>query len=421
MKKGLILVLALLLVIVCVGSSVAFAEDAMPVATAARESEEITDFIKELCLLNASGNKAAVANYLTDKFRLALGEDTDITASDSKVKQQVFRYDSISYSNIIARLEKAGATKQIIIGAHYDVFSGEGAADNVVGVAALYRTMQKLAENASKIPYNITFVAFDGEEQGLLGSDYFVNGYNNVTNDGMSNQDLDNTLLMFNIDSIALGSELYLVCENKSTDLAKLILNNTQGIKEKPYARGTYGSYLDSIFGFGYGYYEFIQGSDHTPFRLAGVPIAFFFSGTYSGGSWDINAGDAINTNSDTYENLNTNLIVERIQTVSNAIVSTVLDEDFSQVAENARSQLVNLDLCYNSWWPSIAIAVILVVLAVLTFLYYRKLQKKAILGTAEIKTRKVFDKPDASDIFSFDQTGSNSKSDIDDIFTFKK
>ena len=62
----------------------------------------------------------------------------------------------------------------------------------------------------------------------------------------------------------------------------------------------------------------------------------------------------------------------------------------------------------------------VLVILAICTVLYSRKLQKKAILGTAEIKTQKVFEKPDASEIFSFAET-KDDKKDIDDIFTFKK
>jgi len=33
---------------------------------------------------------------------------------------------------------------------------------------------------------------------------------------------------------------------------------------------------------------------------------------------------------------------------------------------------------------------------------YYKKLQKRAILGNAEVKTSTVFEKPDDDDIFTF-------------------
>ena len=415
MKKGLLFVLIVLLVVLAFGSSVSFAEEVSATQTT---ENDVENFVKELCELNANGNKAETITHLVAKFRKALGEPADVTEADSNVQTERFSNSNENYYNIVARLVKDGTDKQIIIGAHYDVSNGAGAADNAAGVAALYLTMQTLVQNADKVPFNITFVAFDGEEQGLLGSQEFVKK--------LSAEQLLNTLVMFNIDSIALGDNLYLMCENKHTALAKAILANSQGIVEKPYARGTYGSYLEDIYGFGYGYYEFVQGSDHTPFRLSGIPIAFLFSGTYSALPWSFKessdpANQVINSEADTYDNLAKTDFVSRIQTVSDAIVNTVLSNDFATVAENARSQLVNLKFWYNKWWASLAIFVILVVLAVLTWLYYRKLQKNAILGNAEIKTQKVFEKPDASEIFSFGETKSESKADIDDIFTFKK
>ena len=429
MKKGLLFVLTVLLAVLSVCSSMAFAEEVLPTAdtpAATREDDGIEKFVKELCELNGAGNKAEVRNYLVGKFREAFGESEDIASADSNVQTEMFQDNDKkeNYFNIVARLEKTGTTKQIIIGAHYDVSGGEGAADNAVGVATLYYTMVTLVENQDKIPFNIVFVAFDGEEQGLLGSNYFVNGYENIPNDGMSEQEIADTLVMFNIDSIALGDDVYLMCENKRTDLANAILANGTGIVEKPYARGVYSSYLDT---YGYGYYEYIQGSDHTPFRLAGIPIAFLFSGTYSVSPWGFTESSipdrqVINTGADTYENLVKSGVAYavRIQNVGDAIANTILSKDFAQIAENARSQLVNLKLWYNKWWASLIILAILIILAVFTWLYSRKLQKKSILGTAEIKTQKVFEKPDASEIFSFGQTKSQDKTDIDDIFTFK-
>ena len=61
----------------------------------------------------------------------------------------------------------------------------------------------------------------------------------------------------------------------------------------------------------------------------------------------------------------------------------------------------------------------ILIVVVVLASLYYRKLQKGAILGTAEIKNNKVFSTPDANDIFKFDDKKAGDKPSVDDVFTF--
>lgn len=421
MKKIVFFVLIVLLVTLTVGSFVSFAEEAVPTAMSAKptkENDEIDKFVQELCALNAEGNKVEIIDFLVGKFREAFGEGTDVTETESNVQESSFSHNGSSYCNIVARLVKDGSNKQIVIGAHYDSINGEGAADNAVGVAALYLTMKTLAANVDKIPFNITFVAFDGEEQGLLGSQHFVSK--------LSAEQLVNTLIMFNIDSIALGDNLYLMCENKHTNLANAILANSEGIIEKPYARGTYGSHLDEIYGFGYGYYEYIQGSDHTPFRLSGIPIAFLFSGTYSVSPWGFSESSdltkqVINSTSDTYENLSKYNFSARAELVSTAITNTVLSQGFADIAENARHQLVNLNFWYNKWWSSLVILVSLIVLAVFAWLYNRKLQKQGILGTAEIKTQKVFEKPDASEIFSFGESKSESKPDIDDIFTFKK
>lgn len=420
MKKFLLVVLTVLLAILTVASC-AHAQQATPdVQSDSAASAELQDFVRQLCELNAggvkTGNFSDTRDFIEQKFREALGEDAQLSAAESNVQQEHFSVEGKSYWNIVARLVKEGATKQIVIGAHFDSTYGEGAADNAVGIAALYSTMKQLAAHANDLPFNITFVAFDGEEQGLLGSSKFVE---NLNNKGQ----LANTLVMFNIDSIALGDNLYLMCENKHTDLADAILASSKGIVEKPYARGTYGSYLDV---FGYGYYETVQGSDHTPFRLAGVPIAFFFSGTYSAEPWGYSESSnkslqVINTSADTFDNLTNSGVdyVSRIQTVASAITQTVLGEGFTQIAENARSQLVNLNFWYNKWWASLVILAVLIVLAVLTWLYYRKLQKKALIDRPEAKTQKVFEKPDASEIFTFGN--GSDKSDIDDIFTFKK
>lgn len=413
MKRVLLIILIALLLVVTT-SSVVSAETITPRATIT--DAEIDSFVQELCQLNAAGNKADIVNFIEGKFREALGEDEDISSDDSNVEKDLFGANEESFLNIVARINKDTSTKQIVIGAHYDVVKGEGAADNAVGVAALYATMKLLAGSISQLPYNITFVAFDGEEYGLLGSSYYVSS--------LSADELHNTLVMFNIDSIALGDHLYLMCENKHTTLANTILANSSDIVEKPYAKGTFGTYLDMMYGYGYGYYESIQGSDHTPFRLSGVPIALLFSGTYDKGWGYRESSDnsqVINTASDTYKNLVNSGVdfAGRVHTVAGAISSTILSADFTQVAENAQRELVNLNFWYNGWWVSLVILVILVILAVFTWLYYRKLQKKAILGTAEIKDTTVFDKPDADEIFSFDNNKKDT--DIDDIFTFRK
>ena len=77
----------------------------------------------------------------------------------------------------------------IILGAHYDHLGlggpssksdkkntiHYGADDNASGTAALLEIAEKIASQKNKLKRSVLFVAFGAEEQGLLGSKYFVN------------------------------------------------------------------------------------------------------------------------------------------------------------------------------------------------------------------------------------------------------
>lgn len=97
-------------------------------------------------------------------------------------------------SNVVALLPGGDPTlkqEYVIIGAHYDHLgmggpgSGSrrpdtlaihnGADDNASGVAALLELAEKWASERQKPKRSFLFVAFSGEEMGLLGSKYFVN------------------------------------------------------------------------------------------------------------------------------------------------------------------------------------------------------------------------------------------------------
>lgn len=388
-KKIVLCMFVALLAVLCCVNVVAYADE-----TDFKQTEEY-NLVKEICQYNREGGvnsqlplKDGVQEYLINKFHKY--------APNAVVNYKTFS-DGSNYFNIEAKLNKVGRDKQIIIGAHYDS-TGEGATDNACGVAAALLIAKKLAQNVDQLPYNVVFVLFDGEEKGMLGAYDYVGK--------MTASDRDNTLVMFNIDSIANGDNLYLWCENKHTDLADLIIANSRGLLEKPYAKGAFNLHDP----YGYGYYELIQGSDHTPFRVEGIPTALFFSGTYSGATWNYSensnaANRVMNTSLDTFEYLENNVgakFVERIRAVVDGISNSVLQQDFIEVAANARTQLVNLKLWYNRLWPTLVVITIIIALVAVIVLHYRKLQKKAILGTAEIKTTRVFTTPDAEDIFTF-------------------
>jgi hypothetical protein len=73
--------------------------------------------------------------------------------------------------NVVARL--GSADRHLVIGAHYDGQPGfPSASDNAAGVAMLIELARDL--KAMNLPMSIVAIAFDDEEQGLNGSNFYV-------------------------------------------------------------------------------------------------------------------------------------------------------------------------------------------------------------------------------------------------------
>lgn len=179
----------------------------------------------------------------------------------------------ITGNNVIGYIDN-NATHTIVIGAHYDhlgrdefghsTYRGDekpqihnGADDNASGTAALMVLADILKKHGSK-NMNYLFIAFSGEEEGLLGSNYFVK---NPT------MDLKKVTAMINMDMVGrLDPQKYTLGIN-GTGTAKEWKNMLDGVK------------IDSLK---YKYTESGTGaSDHTSFYLMNIPALHYFTGTH--------------------------------------------------------------------------------------------------------------------------------------------
>lgn len=158
----------------------------------------------------------------------------------------------------------------IVIGAHYDHlgFGGptsnykgkkllvhNGADDNASGVAAMLELARIFSENPPK--RSVVFVAFTGEELGLLGSNFFVNN---------SPIDLQKVSLMINMDMIGRlkNNILYAIGTGSATDLDEIITKiDEQDTLTITKSESPIGS------------------SDQTSFYIKGVPSIMFFTGVH--------------------------------------------------------------------------------------------------------------------------------------------
>ncbi|RRQ45314.1 M20/M25/M40 family metallo-hydrolase [Chryseobacterium sp. SC28] len=114
---------------------------------------------------------------------------------EADIAQDNFTYNGKSTSNII--VTKTGTKypdTYLIVCGHYDTITGTGTNDNGSGVSVILE-VARLLKNINT-EYSVKFINFSGEEQGLLGSQHYVNTVVNATNPKM------NIRLVLNIDEV---------------------------------------------------------------------------------------------------------------------------------------------------------------------------------------------------------------------------
>jgi alkaline phosphatase isozyme conversion protein len=104
----------------------------------------------------------------------------------------------IHSGNIIA-VKEGDSAKRLVVGAHYDSAPvGQGYTDNATGIGLLLEVAARIKKVPT--PYTVVFVAFGAEENGELGSQYYL--------DSLSKLDRRATIGMIDLDAPAGGDEL---------------------------------------------------------------------------------------------------------------------------------------------------------------------------------------------------------------------
>ncbi len=216
------------------------------------------------------------ANYIADYFSqyglIPAGDDGTYLQQfilEGPMPQMLNKENHIS-RNVVGLLEGSETPDQyIIVGAHYDSQgmggaismgsgSGEsihnGADDNASGTAGLlYLADHFTSETPEK---SMLFVAFSGEEMGLLGSRHFVEHLI---------VDTENILAMINMDMIGRLNDGELTIFGTGTsdswdDMIKSIEADSLNITKTPSGSGA---------------------SDHRSFYERGIPVLHYFTGTH--------------------------------------------------------------------------------------------------------------------------------------------
>jgi hypothetical protein len=131
-----------------------------------------------------------------------------------------------------------------------------GADDNASGVAALLEVARSLAARKDKLDRDVYFVAFSGEEEGDIGSQYFVKHPPTP----------DPIVAMINMDMVGRmrGDALHVLGGDTAKEWHEIV--------EPACATARVAC---TVGGSGYG------PSDHTPFYVANIPVLYLFTGNH--------------------------------------------------------------------------------------------------------------------------------------------
>jgi aminopeptidase N len=210
------------------------------------------------------------ADYISEKFK----EAGLVPGGDKGSYVQVWNDPArgMAVKNIIAVLpgkKPELARESVVIGAHYDHLGlgrtvgrpedkgavHPGADDNASGVAVLLELAKTLGELLSP-DRSIIFIAFSGEEEGKLGSQYYVKNEKHYP--------VSRCIGMVNLDTVGrLGTKKLLVLGARS---AKEWVHIFRG------AGYVTGVEIETVTGE-------LDSSDQTSFQEAGVPAVQLFSG----------------------------------------------------------------------------------------------------------------------------------------------
>ena len=208
---------------------------------------------------------------LSEKGEAGFLQTFDYAPKANPHEEKLDSAKSIQVSNVLGMIDN-GAKKTVIIGAHYDHLghgiSGSlyaekdgaihnGADDNASGVTLMLALAEELKNSKTANKSNYLFMAFSGEEMGLLGSNYYCK--NPTIN-------LDEVQYMLNFDMVG------------RLDTSKGLAIN--GV-------GTNPNWTNELENANWDNLSFIYGesgvgpSDHTSFYLQDIPVLHFFTGQH--------------------------------------------------------------------------------------------------------------------------------------------
>ena len=220
----------------------------------------------------------------------------------AQLKTDVIKINGKS-ANVVGVLpgsDRQLASEYVVIGAHYDHLGlggpeslaakpegqiHHGADDNASGTTGLLEIARVLASERGKIKRPVLFIAFSGEELGLLGSGAYTK--NPIV-------PLANIVAMLNMDMIGrLRNDELIVGGVGTSPTWKPLLEKLNGSAPPTASAIANGSGRRFKLGLGE---DGFGASDHQSFYVRDIPVLFFFTGTHDDYHKPSDTADKINS-----------------------------------------------------------------------------------------------------------------------------
>ena len=210
------------------------------------------------------------------------------TLGYTTIETQPFNVYGQTTSNII--ITKTGSVYPntfLIIDGHYDTLNGPGANDNGSGTVLILELARLLKDVDTE--YSIKFIHFSGEEEGLVGSEYYVN--HTVIPE---NLDIKLVLNIDEVGGVAGMNNNTIVCERDESSPNSNNAASAQATQEMANCFGLYSNLQTDI--------SYAYASDYMPFENNGEVIT---------GLYEKNESPYPHSPNDIIENMDPNYVFE--------------------------------------------------------------------------------------------------------------